>query len=172
MFVAQDVYLLLLLGALGFAVTSDLRRHRISNFLILSGLTLGLLGQFYFEGISGLGSSALGALVGLLLFLPFYAMRGMAAGDVKLMAMVGCFLEPMTTLSAAALSLIAGSVFGIMIIVYKKQFFRMFQRYWAMASLRTYIPPESDDAARQRFPYAIAIFTGTLISFFWQPFGQ
>ncbi|MEE4465752.1 hypothetical protein V2S84_27090, partial [Azotobacter chroococcum] len=57
------------------------------------------------------------------------------------------------------------------ILLYKKQLFRLVQRYWAMASLRTYIAPQADDAAHQRFPYAIAIFTGTLIGLFWQPFG-
>ncbi len=85
--------------------------------------------------------------------------------------MVGSFLGPMATVSAVALTLIVGSVFGLLILLYKKQLIRLVQRYWAIASLRTYIAPQADDAARQRFPYAIAIFTGVLISFFWQPFG-
>lgn len=164
--------IVVLLSLIGFTVVSDLRCHRIPNALILIGLVLGLLFQFYSGGLHGLGSAVLGLLVGFGLFLPFYVFSGMAAGDVKLMAMVGSFLGPVAASSAVALSLISGSVFGVLILLYKKQFFRMMQRYWAMASLRTYIPPESDDAARQRFPYAIAIFTGTLISFFWQPFGQ
>ncbi|WP_203230052.1 A24 family peptidase [Azotobacter chroococcum] len=167
----QKLVGLLLLGLLAVAVVSDFRRHRISNLLILSGLALGLGSHFYLDSVDGLGSAFLGVLVGFVLFLPFYSFGGMAAGDVKLMAVVGGFLGPVATVSAAALSLIMGSVFGLLILLYKKQLFRLVQRYWAMASLRTYIAPQADDAARQRFPYAIAIFTGTLISLFWQPFG-
>ncbi|MFD1693495.1 hypothetical protein ACFSHR_24670 [Azotobacter chroococcum] len=77
----------------------------------------------------------------------------------------------MATIFAVALTLIVGTIFGLSTLLYKKQLFRLVQRYWAMASLRTYIAPQADDAARQRFPYAIAIFTGVLISLFWQPFG-
>jgi len=167
----QDVASLLLLGLLAVAVAIDFNRHRIPNLIVLLGLVSGLLGQAYLVGISGIGSAFLGVLIGFVLFLPFYALGGMSAGDVKLMAMVGAFLGPLATVSAAALSLIMGSVFGLLILLYKKQLFRLVQRYWAMVSLRTYITPQADDAARQRFPYAIAIFTGTLISLFWQPFG-
>lgn len=172
MFAESLSVIVVLLSLLGCAVASDFFCHRISNLLVLTGVLLGVLGRFYIGGVSGLYEAMLGMLAGFCLFLPFYVFSGMAAGDVKLMGMVGCFLGPMATLSAAALSLIAGSAFGILTLAYKKQFFRMLQRYWAMANLRTYIAPQEDDAARQRFPYAIAIFTGTLISLFWQPFGQ
>ena len=164
-------YTTLLLGVLVVAVIGDFRHHRISNRLVMWGLFLGLFGRLYLENVSGLGNALLGGLIGFGLFLPFYSFSGMAAGDVKLMAVTGSFLGPMATVSAVALSLIMGSVFGLLILLYKKQLFRLVQRYWAMASLRTYIAPQADDAARQRFPYAIAIFTGTLISLFWQPFG-
>jgi prepilin peptidase CpaA len=72
----------ILLGLLGVAVVSDLLRHRIPNSLVLLGLALGLAGQVYTGGISGLGDSLLGLLICFVLFLPMYAVGGMAAGDV------------------------------------------------------------------------------------------
>ena len=42
--------------------------------------------------------------------------EAMAAGDVKLMAVVGCFLGPQGAVWAAALTLIAGSLIGILIL--------------------------------------------------------
>ena len=72
----------LLLGLLGVAVVSDLLRHRIPNTLVLLGLALGLAGQVYTAGIGGLGDSLLGMLICFGLFLPMYAVGGMAAGDV------------------------------------------------------------------------------------------
>ena len=86
----------LLLGLLGVAVVSDLRSHRIPNLLVLLGLVLGLVGQTWAAGFIGLGHSLLGMLIGFGIFLPMYAVGGMAAGDVKLMAMAGAFLPPMT----------------------------------------------------------------------------
>jgi prepilin peptidase CpaA len=172
MLVAQGVLVIsILLVLLAIAVASDVVRHRISNVFVLFGCLSGLLCGFYIAGVGGVGNAFLGMLIGLALFLPFYLLGGMAAGDVKLMAMVGGFLGPMATVSAVALSLVMGSVFGVVILLYKKQLARLVRRYRSMASLRTYIAPQADDAARQRFPYAIAIFTGTLISLFWQPFG-
>ncbi|MCY1563099.1 hypothetical protein D9M68_1005860 [compost metagenome] len=96
----------------------------------------------------------------------------MAAGDVKLISVAGSYFGVIGAFWVVAFSLIAGGVLGVLILLHNKQLLRFIQRYWAIASLRTYIEPENDDAARQRFPYAIAIFLGTLISIFWHPFGQ
>ena len=52
---------ILLLGLLGVAVASDLRRHRIPNFLVVLGLALGLAGQAYARGFGGLADGGLGA---------------------------------------------------------------------------------------------------------------
>ncbi|MFD1693494.1 prepilin peptidase [Azotobacter chroococcum] len=83
-----------LLALLGCAVVVDVCRHRIPNSLVLIGMVLSLLCQFSLTGMNGLISCWLGVLVGFGLFLPFYSLGGMAAGDVKLMAMAGDFLGP------------------------------------------------------------------------------
>jgi len=46
---------------------------------------------------------------GFFLFLPLYLLRGMAAGDVKLMAMVGAFLGPQAALHVALLTYLFGA---------------------------------------------------------------
>ncbi|MOA29880.1 hypothetical protein D3C78_1509230 [compost metagenome] len=93
----------------------------------------------------------------------------MAAGDVKLMAVVGSFLGVTGALWAGAYSLIVGSVLGILYLLYKGHFGRFVMRYWAMAATRSRISAEEHDAARHRFPYAIAIAAGTLLSQYWIP---
>lgn len=91
---------IMLLVLLGIAVVSDLRCHRIPNLLIVVGLALGLISQAYASGVDGLGNAALATLIGFAVLLPMYALGGMAAGDVKLMAMVGSFLTPFSALWA------------------------------------------------------------------------
>ncbi|NQD96782.1 hypothetical protein HP532_29410 [Pseudomonas sp. CrR25] len=161
-----------LIAVLGGAVCTDVRSHRIPNVLLILGLVGSVALQIFLSQVHGMFAWLGGLVVGLLCFLPLYIFGGMAAGDVKLMAVVGSFLGPEAAFWAAAFSLITGGALGILILLYRHQLGRFIQRYWAIASLRAYIQPEADDAARQRFPYAIAILLGTLISIFWQPFGQ
>ncbi len=168
----QMVPVILLLGLLGVAVASDLRRHRIPNFLVLLGLALGLAGQAYSAGISGLSNGVLGMLIGFAIFLPLYALGGMAAGDVKLMAMVGVFLTPQGALWAALFSLITGGLCGFLIVLVRGQLFMTFSRYWLMLRARAYFAPAADEVAGKPFPYSVAILLGTLASGYWLHFIQ
>lgn len=160
----QMVPVILLLGLLGIAVVSDLRRHRIPNFLVVLGLVLGLAGQAYSGGFGGLGEGALGMLVGFGVFLPLYALGGMAAGDVKLMAMVGSFLTPSAALWIALFSLIAGGLCGLLLVLARGQVQQTLGRYWLMLRARAYLAPAADEVAGKPFPYSIAILLGTLTS--------
>lgn len=163
----QLVGTVLLLGLLGVALVSDLRRHRIPNLLVLLGLGLGVAGQVYSSGITGLGDGLLGMLAGFAVFLPMYALGGMAAGDVKLMAMAGAFLTPHDALWAALFSLIAGGLCGFLIVLVRGQLQQTFGRYWLMLRAQAYFAPAADEVAGKPFPYSVAILLGTLISVFW-----
>ncbi|GLZ89055.1 pilus assembly-related outer membrane protein [Metapseudomonas resinovorans] len=161
-----------LLGLLGIAVIVDLACHRIPNLLVLLGLGLGIAGQIYYQGALGLGFGVLGMLIGLAAFLPLYALRGMAAGDVKLMAMAGAFLAPMEATWAAAFSLMAGGLCGLVLVLLRGQLSKTLGRYWLMLRLQTYVAPEAGEVAGKPFPFAIAVLLGTLASVLWQPLGQ
>ncbi|KIC82082.1 A24 family peptidase [Pseudomonas sp. C5pp] len=162
--------IVVLLVLLGTAVVGDLRRHRIPNILILLGLGLGLAGQAS-SGLAGLGYGVLSIFTGFVVFLPMYTLGGMAAGDVKLMAMVGAFLTPLDTLSAALSSLIAGGIFGILIMLVRRQLHITLERYWLMLRARAYLAPATDEVAAKPFPYSVAILSGTLVSLFGLPLG-
>ncbi|MGH8354553.1 MAG: A24 family peptidase [Pseudomonas sp.] len=164
MSIEQMLVAVVLLGLLGAAVASDLRRHRIPNFLVLLGLALGLVGQAYSGGLSGLGDGALGLLIGFGVFLPLYALGGMAAGDVKLMAMVGSFMTPHYALWTAFFSLIAGGLCGFSLVLVRGQLLQTLSRYWLMLRARAYMAPAADEVAGKPFPYSIAVLLGTLTS--------
>ena len=164
MSIEQMFPVILLLGLLGVAVASDLRRHRIPNFLVVLGLVLGLAGQAYHGGLGGLADGGLGALIGFGVFLPLYVLGGMAAGDVKLMAMVGSFLTPHHALWAALFSLIAGGLCGLLLVLIRGQVQKTLGRYRLMLMARAYLAPAADEVAGKPFPYSIAILLGTLAS--------
>jgi prepilin peptidase CpaA len=172
MFLEQMLSFIILVGLLGIAVVSDVFRHRIPNLLVLLGISFGLAAHFIDNGAGGLGDGVLGALAGFGMFLPLYALGSMAAGDVKLMAMVGAFLGPYEALWATLFSLIAGGVCGLLIVIIRGEMRRTFSRYVLMLRARTYFAPAEDEVAGKPFPYAIAILIGTLVSLLWLSTGQ
>jgi len=117
---AQTVLELVLLLMVCAAATVDLARRRIPNMLLLAGwgaaLPLHLMAPE--PGTALLGALA-GALCGFLLFLPLYLLRGMAAGDVKMMATVGLFVGPYSALEVGVLTWCVGGVMALVIIVSK-----------------------------------------------------
>ena len=95
----------------------DLHTQRIPNSLSATAALLGLIAQVSLNGVPGLVSALAGAAIGLGMFLPFYLLRAVGAGDVKAMATVGIFLGVQGTPLAAALTLIAGSIVGVIVLM-------------------------------------------------------
>lgn len=90
------------------AAVEDLVRRRISNWLVLSGLLLGL--ALHAGSLRSFALSLAGAAAGFLILLPIHLLGGMGGGDVKLMAAFGALLGPSAVLLAALLAAIVGAV--------------------------------------------------------------
>lgn len=109
----------LLSGFLLTAVFTDQKHQRIPNLLTGPMLLAGIAAQTLFAGLAGLGAALAGALVGFGVFLIPYIRKGMAAGDVKLMAAVGAFVGAQSALYAALLSLLAGALICLAVVTYQ-----------------------------------------------------
>ena len=164
------IFLIILLF---LATVTDLIRHKIPNAISLGGIAAGFVCQGWFMGSEGLLSGFLGLLVGFALLLPFYALRAMAAGDVKLMAMVGTFVGPEVVLVCVASTLILGMVLALGYVAMSGKGLKLLRRYGLMAKTFfvtrkwIYIPPTPDDGGAMRFPYAMAIFSGTAFALWY-----
>jgi prepilin peptidase CpaA len=173
--VLQSLLIILLPVMLIVASWIDLKQHRIPNLLTLSVLIIGISLQFLLHGWEGLIYSLGGLAVGFLIFIPFYIKGGMGAGDVKLMAAIGAFLGFNGALLAVGLSLFAGSVMGIFLLVILGGVKAAMHRYYATLKQYlytnnfdlSYIPPPSDEAAAVKFPYASAICVGTITAMWY-----
>ena len=151
-----------LLAVLAAATLCDLRTRRIPNGLTFGGAALGLLINAATLGASALGLAALGFGICLACMLPFYLRGGMAAGDVKLMAMVGAFLGPTNGFAAWLLTLLAGALLAVLVIAMRKVQQAGLPLLYAAASFS----PLAARAARpmqrlDKIPYAAAIALGT-----------
>jgi prepilin peptidase CpaA len=123
-----------------------------------------------YAGWEGLMYSVLGTVVGLALLLPAYAIGGMGAGDVKLLAGVGAWVWSTTTLYAFAVSTIVGAAIAILMVLVQRKWSKHHAQFWMICTeILTVKDPEQLAAiAADRkptmmlLPYGIPIAIGTI----------
>lgn len=108
-----------LFALLAAAVATDVRHHRIPNLLLWPTLSFALLLHVIGGGVDGLITATGGLTLGLAMLLPLYAIGAMGGGDVKLLGVVGSFLGPWGAVVAGLATMMAGGVFGIIVIVWR-----------------------------------------------------
>lgn len=153
-----------------FACIPDLRTRRIPNALTLGAAVVALAFHAATAGFSGLAMSAGGWLLGAALFFPFFALRGMGAGDVKLLAAVGAWLGPAQVIWVALITSVAGGVLGLFVALFygylRKALDNLFSllMQWRVSGIR---PVEKMTLSGHRGPrlaYAVPIAVGTLVT--------
>lgn len=101
----------ILISVLIFAALTDILYFRIPNIFIVTGMTAGLICKYLQGGTSALTVTVLQIMVLFLLLFPFYMIGGIGAGDVKLLMMVGCYMEKTTYYHSIVVTmLLAGMV--------------------------------------------------------------
>ena len=150
------------------AAMFDFRYRRVPNWLTLSGVLLGIgLNAFLFE-TPGLWASLRGLGLAFLIYFPLYLLRGMGAGDVKLMAAVGAIVGPANWLGILVLTSLMGGVAALVLVTAKGRFRKTLENIWLiLMSVRTgrapYENPQLDVRTNQgiRLPHAVVIAFGT-----------
>ena len=126
-----------------------------------------------YAGWEGLGLSLIGTAVGLALLLPAYAVGGMGAGDVKLLAGVGAWMWGTITLYAFAVSALVGGVIAVLMVVWAGTWQKHKNQFWSILNeIATVKDPEklSEIAAERKprmflLPYGIPIAIGSIAYF-------
>lgn len=157
--------------ALAIGVVSsllDVRTRRIPNSLTLGGAVIGLAYWTVTHGASGVFHSVLGWLAGLALFLPFFALGGLGAGDVKLVASMGAWLGPTMAMWTALYAALAGGVMAVLVALATGYFNTALVNVMALLNhfRETGVRPHPDltlsRSTGPRLPYALPITAGTL----------
>ena len=157
---AARVILPLLLSG---AALVDARRLRIPNAVSLGGALLGLVLWTLYAGMSGFVTAISGLAVGAGIFLPFYVLKGMGAGDVKLMGAVGAFLGPYHTFLAGIMVALVGGAIAVLEALNQGRLSGAVADAFRILGGR--LPPRKIGNARPQdvTPYGLAIAAGTLL---------
>jgi prepilin peptidase CpaA len=156
------------LGITLLATATDLRHRRIPNVLTLGGALLGVLFSFYTQGATGGIDALQGWGLGLVLWLPIYALGGMGAGDVKLLACVGAWLGPGAVLRVAVCASIAGGVLAVGVALRHRYLRKAYHNVWMLLTtwrVSGIAPIEAmtlDGSNGPRLAYAVPILAGTV----------
>ena len=166
MSVAQLAAVLLVLAA----CIPDLKSGRIPNTLTFGAAAAGLLYHGVTGGVAGAGTSLLGWWVGALLFMPIFALKGMGAGDVKLLAALGAWLGAATVVWIAALSAIAGGVLAVVVALFHGYLaatitnIKALLIHWQLFGIRPLEAVTLAGGRGLRLAYAVPIAAGTLVT--------
>jgi prepilin peptidase CpaA len=155
---------------LTLACVTDFRTRRIPNVLTLSAAAGALLFHLATGGWAAAGWSLAGLFLGAVLFFPMFALRGMGAGDVKLLAAVGAWLGPgQVAIVAVATSIVGGAIAIIVALAHgylRKALTNLYLIlvHWRVAGVRPLPAVTLDKASGPRLAYALPIAIGTVVT--------
>ena len=152
------------------AAVYDIQFRRIPNWLVLTGLVLSLIIHVTFNDFYGFKAWGYGLLTGFGLFLPLYALHAMGAGDVKLVAMVGSFLDAGSAIGVVLTTLVVGGVLSIVVALRNGVLRQAIGNIHTQLTLTMFKKISGGNAQLEQLPssagnlpYAVAIAIGTLI---------
>lgn len=167
-----DTIAVVLLGTVASAW--DIRTRRIPNVLTLGAPIVALVVHLSLDGMSG-GTSTLGGwALGLVLFLPLFALGGMGAGDVKLLAAFGAWMGPWNVVQTALGAGVIGGVLALGLALSRNYMTQALVNmwslvaFWRVAGLRPHPTLTLGSHAGPRLAYAIPISLGAVVALWLQ----
>jgi prepilin peptidase CpaA len=148
----------------------DGKELRVPNWITLPMILSGVVFCTWVDGWSGLTDGLLGMSVGLLTLMPLYAVGGMGAGDVKLMAGIGAWLGWQVTLAAFCVSVVIGAVIAVLMVLWRRSAKQHYENFLMILSEWFVVknPFELSKIAAERksqmllLPYGIPICIGSI----------
>ncbi len=170
-----EITLAVLVPGMLYASWIDYAQHRVPNWLNAALAAAGLVTQaiyfgWYRPGVGGVAWGLLGLAVGFALLIVPWMMHGMGAGDVKLMAAIGCWLGPWFTVLSFGAGAIIGGIAGVVMILSTG---RAVQAYTNMQTIMTKVRrldtafgefggAKSFGNTSQLLPYGVPLTAGTI----------
>ncbi len=146
-------------GALLIACWTDARQRRVANWLCLGLLVAGLLAGGLAISAGSVVTALLGVLVGLAIWLPFWLLGLLGAGDVKFFAAASAWIGPGLAWRASLGTAVLGGVLALLFMVGQRGM-RATVEFGVLSpstakTIISHAAGETATASARTFPYAI-----------------
>lgn len=159
--------------ALAVAVVAcmcDVRSRRIPNVLTFGAALVAGAVHLLLGGAAGIVVSIEGWLLGIALFFPFFALRGLGAGDVKLLGALGAWLGPGSIVFVALYSTLAGGIVAVIVALRSRYLARALRNikalvtFWMTVGLKPADGLTLASADAPRVAYAVPMLAGLVVT--------
>lgn len=154
--------ILLFLLLIGASFT-DIRYHKIYNWLTFSAIILGLGFNMSLFGWPGLKESLLGLGVGFIMLFIFYLGGMIGGGDVKLLAAVGALKGPSFVIWGGLYGAVIGGFIALLSLIWRRRLLSGLQRvfYLLLSFLIPHLKPlPLERKSAPLLPYGLFIALG------------
>jgi prepilin peptidase CpaA len=152
------------------ACVTDIRSRRIPNVLTFGAAGTAVVFHALAPSGAGLPAAVAGWFIGAaIMFVPF-ALRGLGAGDVKLIAALGAWLGPVDAVWLALYAGVAGFVMALVVALYSGYLRKAFSnvwfllQHWTVNGIRPLEDISLEGSSGPRLAYALPIFAGLVMA--------
>jgi prepilin peptidase CpaA len=159
---------LILAAAAGFL---DWRSRRIPNWLTVAGFVSGLALHTITHGWDGTKLSLEGAGLALVFLLPLVLLKGLGAGDWKLMGGLGAFLGPIEIVVVLFSSILLCGILAVAQMVWQRRVAQTLANLWQLIrgffilGIRPNPEISLDNPAAMKLPFGVVAAAGTFLCF-------
>jgi prepilin peptidase CpaA len=166
----QIEFTLPVLAIAAAACITDVTTRRIPNVLTFGAAAGALFVRGSLYGTAGLIDAGAGWLIGFLILFPLFFVRGLGAGDVKLVAALGAWVGPIEAVWLALYASICGGVIGVGYALARGYLrtalsnIAVIGNHWRTTGFKPVPGLTLENPERPKLPYAIPILFGTLVT--------
>jgi len=147
----------------------DWRSHRLPNWLTVPSCFIGIALNTVIFKWAGLRDSLLGAVIALAILFPIVLLRGLGAGDWKLMGALGAIVGKGEILNLLLATILFAGLIAIVQIVRKRRVLVTLRNMWELVrgffifGLKPNAEISLDNAAASTLPFGVAAAAATVL---------
>ena len=151
------------------AIYSDYTSYKVKNSIIWSGLSIGIIVQFFYNGLDGIFQWFLGISLPICLLWFLFRYRMLGAGDIKLFSVIGGLYGPLAVINIIILAFLAGGLLSIIRLIQVRNFKSRLQylavyiqNQYEKTGIEKYYIKERD-GTKMTIHFAVAIGIGVFV---------
>lgn len=150
------------------ALVSDIKTKKIKNAIVVPFILYGLLWNLYNFKLTGLTNSLLGIVFPIIVLFPFFYLKMLGAGDVKLFCAIGAINGIQFVINNMICSFLAGGIIALLLILVRKNLLQRLGKlfiYLKFCILSKTIQPyeKGITTGTGSFRFAFAVMIGLLV---------